>query len=34
MDELSTKSWGLFEPGKVTNNFPQFPSQKSGQTQK
>ena len=30
MDELSTKSRSLFEPRKVINNLPQFPSQKSG----
>ena len=34
MDQLSTKSQSLFEPGKVTNNLPQFPSQKTDQTQK
>ena len=34
MDELSTKLRSLFYPEKVTNNLLQFPSQKSGQTQK
>ena len=34
MDELYTKSWSLFLPKKFAINLPQFPSQKSGQTQK